>query len=115
MTKKDLRIITGWVFLFIIFTLIYLGGWWFCAFLFALIVFGMKELLQMFRCKDLQPSVVTSYLGCFLFMFLGGIGEIKYLHLASIFLFICAFLAILRRGKDEQGKQVRSEDHRQEV
>ena len=106
MTKRDLRIITGWIFLFIIFALIYLGGWWFCAFLLALIVFGMKELLKMFSYKDLQPSVVTSYLGCFLFMFLGGIGEIKYLHLASIFLFICAFLAILRRGKDARIRDI---------
>jgi len=106
LTKKDLRIITGWIFLFIIFALIYLGGWWFCAFLLALIVFGMKELLQMFHHKDLQPSIVTAYLGCFLFMFLGGLGEIKYLHLASIFLFVCSFLAILRRGKNARIRDI---------
>jgi len=106
LTSKDLRIITGWTFLIITFALVYMGGWWFAAFLTVLICFGMKELLKMLYSKDLYPSVVTSYLGCILFLFLGCIGEIKLLYVAAIFLVVCAFLAILKRGTQARIRDV---------
>lgn len=106
MNKKDIRIITAWIFLIITFALVGIGGWFFGAFLAILIVFGMKELLKMLHSKDLYPNKTTSYLGCILFLFLGCIGEIKYLHLAAIFLVVCSFMAILRRGKNARIKDV---------
>lgn len=104
MDKK--RAITGWTFLVIIFTAVLMGGWVLGVFLTALMCFGMKELIAMLHSKNLYPSIVTSYLGCLLFFFLGCIGEIQYLHLATLFLIICAFLAILRRGKSARIKDI---------
>ncbi len=104
MEKK--RAITAWIFLGITFTAVFLGGWVLGVFLTALMCFGMKELLMMMHSKDLYPSVVTSYLGCLVFFFLGCASEIQYLHLAAIFLIICAFLAILRRGQQARIRDI---------
>ena len=100
------RAITAWIFLAIMFTAVYFGGWILGILLTALMCFGMKELLVMLHSKNLYPSIVTAYVGCVLFFFLGCIGKIQYLHLATIFLIICAFLAILRRGKSARIKDI---------
>ena len=104
MEKK--RAITAWIFLAITFTAVFLGGWVLGIFLTALMCFGMRELLIMMRSKNLYPSITTSYLGCLIFFFLGCVSEIQYLHLATIFLIICTFLAILRRGKSARIKDI---------
>ena len=102
----DKRSITGWIFLFVILAAVYFGGWAFGAFLLILLIFGMSELLKMLHSKNLYPSVTTCYLSSFLFMFLGCIGKIQFLHLATIVLIICAFLTILKRGKSARIKDI---------
>lgn len=102
----DIRIYTGWTFFFVICAAIYIGGWVLGIFLGILLIFGMKELLAMLHSKDLYPSVVTSYLGSILFVFLACINQTSYFHLVTVFLIICAFLAILRRGKDARIKDI---------
>lgn len=77
-----------------------LGGWFLGAYMLFLLIVGGRELLTMLHSKNLKPSVVTSYISSIIFVFLGCINEIKYFHIAMIFLVICAFLAILKRGKD---------------
>ncbi|MCQ2957985.1 MAG: phosphatidate cytidylyltransferase [Candidatus Gastranaerophilales bacterium] len=106
MNNKDIRIITAWIFLIITFAIVYAGGWWMGAFIIVLMLFGMKELLNMLHSKDLYPSRTTSYIGGLLFIFLGCIGKIQYLYLATIFLVIAAFMAILFRGKNARIKDV---------
>ena len=102
----DKRAVTGWTFLFVIFLAVYFGGWVFGLFLLLLISFGMSELLKMLHSKNLYPAVTTCYLSSLLFMFLGCIGKIQFLHLATIFLIICAFLTILKRGKSARIKDI---------
>ena len=97
MEKK--RAITAWVFLFITFAAVYKGGWVLGGFLLALMLFGMKELLFLFHSKDIHPSIIASYAGCFFYLLFGCLGKIQYLNLVTICLVTFAFLAILRRGK----------------
>lgn len=102
----DTRICTGWIFFFIVCAAIYFGGWFLGAFIGILLIFGMKELLIILHSKDLKPSVVTSYLGSIIFVALACFNQSKYFHIVATFLVICAFLAILRRGKDARIKDI---------
>ena len=102
----DIRILTGWIFFFVVCIAIYFGGWVLGIFLGALLVFGMKELLAMMHSKDLKPSVVTSYLGSIIFVFLACINQSQYFHIVATFLVISAFLAILRRGREARIKDI---------
>ncbi len=104
MEKK--RAITAWIFLGITITAVIIGGWALWVFLTALMCFGMKELLAMMNSKDLNPSVVTSYLSCLIFFTLGTLSQIQYLHLATIFLIILAFLVILKRGENARIRDI---------
>ena len=102
----DIRIITGWTFFIAICIAIYFGGWFLGIFIGILLLFGMRELLQMMHSKDLFPSVVTAYLGSITFVTLACFNQSKYFHIVATFLVICAFLAILRRGKDARIKDI---------
>ena len=103
---KDLRIITGWTFLFVFAAIVYFGGWWLGAFLSAIIILGSRELLALLKTKDLEPNIFTSYFGCFLYAILGCTGKIEYIHLATILLVIMSFMAILLRGKNARIKDI---------
>ncbi len=100
------RIIFGWLFFFIICFAMYAGEWKFGLFIGILLVLGMRELLDMMHHRDLYPSVVTAYLGSITFVALASFNQAKYFHILATFLVVCAFLAILRRGKDAKIKDI---------
>lgn len=100
------RIIFGWLFFFAIFFAIYNGEWILGLFVGVLLIFGMKELLAMMHHRDLRPSSVTAYLGSMSFVALATFNQAKFFHLLATFLVICAFMAVLRRGKEAKIKDI---------
>ena len=100
------RTITGWTFLIITCAALWIGSWFWALYMLFLIFLGERELLAMLHSKDLKPSVVNLYISSCIFVFLCCINEIKYFHLAIIFLAICAFLTILKRGKEARIRDI---------
>ena len=92
------RVITAIIFLSITLISILIGGAWLAGFLMLLVYAGNKELVSIFRAKDLNPNVMLILTIDYILIILASLKQLDYMGLIITIGSISAFLVVLARG-----------------